>query len=117
MPKQPLSVTLDEANLLWLRGRVASTKRRSLSEALDAVITAARTGGHGADAVRSVTGTIDIAADDPHLARADSYIAALVDDSLSRPVLARETGPAVPPVRVHRGSTPKKAAREMKHRG
>lgn len=90
MPKKPLSVTLDEQNLLWLKGRAASTKRRSLSEALDDVVTAARTGGHGAVAVRSVVGTIDISADDPSLDHADTLLQAMFSTSLSRPVLARE---------------------------
>ena len=40
MPKRPVSVTLDENNLLWLRGRMARRKRRSLSDAIDEVITA-----------------------------------------------------------------------------
>src|SRR5690606_21045852 len=94
MPKQPVSVTLDEENLVWLKGRAGSTKRRSLSEALDAVITAARTGGHGAEAARSVAGTIDIAPDDPNLELADDYVNALVTGSLSRPFIARETPPS-----------------------
>lgn len=103
MPKKPISVTLDEANLIWLKGRAASTKRRSLSEALDAVITAARTGGHGADAARSVAGSIDIADDDPNLDRADDYVAALVAGSLGRPFIARET----PPAPARRKATPR----------
>jgi hypothetical protein len=93
MPKQPISVSLDEKNLIWLRGRAGSTKRRSLSEALDTVITAARTGGHGADAARSVAGTIDIAEDDPNLDQADAYVSAVVTGSLNRPFIARETPP------------------------
>lgn len=94
MPKKPISVTLDEGNLLWLHGRAASTKRRSLSEALDALITAARTGGVGADAVRSVLGTVDIAEDDPDLQFADGYITAAFTASLDRPFIARERPPA-----------------------
>lgn len=93
MPKQPLSVTLDEQNVLWLKGRAASTKRRSLSEALDALITAARAGGPGADAVRSVAGTVDIADDDPDLRLADSYVNAVVTSSIERPSIAREQAP------------------------
>lgn len=85
MPKKPLSVTLDEDNLLWLHGRAASTKRRSLSEALDALITAAREGGAGAVATRSVAGTVDIAEDDPDLSLADSYVSAAFTSSLDRP--------------------------------
>ncbi len=94
MPKKPLSVTLDEHNLLWLKGRATATKSRSLSEALDDVITAARTGGLGAVAARSVAGTIDIAPDDPTLEHADAYLQAILAASLSRPLLAREAGPA-----------------------
>ena len=47
MPKQPVSVTLDADNLLWLRARAVSRKRRSLSDALDEILTAARSGAHG----------------------------------------------------------------------
>lgn len=85
MPKKPLSVTLEEANLLWLRGRAAASKRRSLSEALDAVVTAARTGGIGAAPPTSVVGTVDIAADDPGLEHADAYLADVVAGSLDAP--------------------------------
>lgn len=93
MPKIPLSVTLEENNLLWLKGRAAATKRRSLSEALDEVITSARTGGHGATAARSVVGTIDIAPEDPALAGADAFVQSMFAASLQRPFLARETAP------------------------
>jgi hypothetical protein len=94
MPKKPLSVTLEESNVLWLKGRAAATKRRSLSEALDEVITAARTGGHGAEVARSVVGTIDIAAEDPELGQADAYLQGMFAASLGRPFLARESPPA-----------------------
>jgi len=93
MPKKPLSVTLDEGNLLWLQGRAASTKRRSLSEALDSLITAARAGGLGADAVRSVAGTVDIAGDDPDLQFADAYMTTAFTASLDRTFIAREQAP------------------------
>lgn len=116
MPKRPLSVTLDEDNLVWLQGRAASTKRRSLSEALDALITAARAGGAGADAVRSVAGTIDIAGDDPNLEHADSYVNAFVTGSLSRPFLVRETGPAPARQRAPRGAA-REARAGVKTRG
>lgn len=94
MPKKPLSVTLEETNLLWLKGRAASTKRRSLSEALDELITSARTGGQGADTARSVVGTIDIAPEDPMLDTADAYVRETFAASLQRPFLARETSPS-----------------------
>jgi hypothetical protein len=102
MPKQPVSVTLDRDNLLWLRGRMAGRKRRSLSDALDEVITAARLGGPGANAIRSVVGTIDIASDDRLLDRADAYVRSEFERSLARPRLARESGPAPTPGRGRR---------------
>jgi hypothetical protein len=94
MAKRPLSVTLDAANLVWLRGRAAATGRRSVSELLDAIVTDARLGGRQPDVPsRSVAGTIDIAADDPDLDGADALIATLFSRSLSRPFLAREASP------------------------
>jgi hypothetical protein len=84
---------MEDSNLLWLKGRAALRKRRSLSDALDEIVTAARTGGRGADARRSVVGTIDIAGDDPGLTGADAAIRMLVDESLSRPFIARARRP------------------------
>src|SRR3989338_1006887 len=89
MPKQPLSVTLEQDNLLWLRGRVAAGKQKSLSEALDDILTAARLGGDPDD-LRSVIGTVDIATDDPGLERADEHVRAQFSASLSRPAMVRE---------------------------
>jgi hypothetical protein len=89
MPKRPVSVTLDENNLLWLRGRMARRKRRSLSDAIDEVITAARASG-ALEAPRSVVGTIDIPTNDPGLAHADAYVRALFTQSLSRPLVVHE---------------------------
>lgn len=83
MPKFPVSVTLDQDNLLWLKGRAAGTKRRSLSEALDQVVTAARLGGRSEEA-RSVIGTVDIDAEDPGLDRADATVHALFEASTRR---------------------------------
>lgn len=93
MAKRPVSVTLDTNNLLWLRGQTIGGKHRSLSEALDDVVSEARLGGRVADR-RSVAGTIDIAATDPDLSGADAAVASLYQTSLTRPVLARETPPA-----------------------
>jgi hypothetical protein len=95
MPKKPVSVTLDQDNLLWLRGRVAGGKRRSLSDALDEVIRAVRLDGRASDSIRSVVGTVDVAADDPGLDRADALLQAEVQSSLGRPFLVRETQPVV----------------------
>ena len=91
MPKRGISVTLHEDNLLWLQSRTLSSKGRSLSETLDAIVTAARTAKQAPQAaVRSVVGTVDIAAEDPGLERADSYLRAIIEASVSRPVVARE---------------------------
>jgi hypothetical protein len=94
MPKIGISVTLRDENLLWLKSRTVATKGRSLSETLDDLVTAARTSRDvPAAAVRSVVGTIDIAADDPNLDRADDYIRDVVTGSLARPFLVREEPP------------------------
>ena len=91
MPKTPISVTLDADNLLWLKGQTASGKRRSLSDTLDALVTAARAGAHGDTTSRSVVATIDIAADDPGLDQADAYVRSAVDDSLARGLVVHES--------------------------
>ena len=107
MPKKPLSVTLESANLVWLRGRAAATGRRSVSDLLDALVTEARLAGRAADAPsRSVVGTVDIAADDPDLARADDEIGRLFAQSLSRPILVRE-----PRVEYERSGGPTQAGK------
>ena len=114
MPKAPLSVTLDADNLLWLKGQTASGKRRSLSDTLDALVTAARTGAHGAVSSRSVVGTVDIAADDPGLDQADGYVRSALEDSLARGLVVHEshtTYPAAP------SAKPGKAAHRHKPRG
>jgi hypothetical protein len=91
MAKQAVSLTLDETNLLWLKAR--GHGRGNLSAAVDDLISAARAGGLGAPAaVRSVVGTIDLAADDPRLERADSAVRDLFAASLARPLRVSETG-------------------------
>lgn len=114
MPKTPISVTLDAGNLLWLKGQTASGKRRSLSDTLDALVTAARAGAHGGTTSCSVVGTIDIADDDPGLDRADAYIRKELEASLARGLIVREsraTHAAAP------SAKPGKAARRPKPRG
>ncbi len=96
-------MTIDAANLLWLKGRAASRKKKSLSDALDDILTQARQGGPGADAARSVIGTIDIADMDEDLGGADPAVRTLFDESLGRPVLLREPRPAFP---ARPGATP-----------
>jgi hypothetical protein len=90
MPKEPVSVTLGRENLLWLRGRAARSKRRSLSDALDEIVTTARLGGQAPGSIRSIVGTVDIAGDDPGLERADQYVRAEFEASLARPLVVHE---------------------------
>jgi len=45
MAKQPISVTLEADNLMWLKGRVGATGLRSVSELLDRLVTQARSSG------------------------------------------------------------------------
>lgn len=106
MSKKAVSLTLDEGNLLWLRGR--GYGRGNLSAAVDDLITEARTGRLGETmAVRTVVGSIDLAADDPLLERADAAIRDLFTASVSRPMRVREPGSSYRPSRPgggrHRG--------------
>ena len=89
MPKLPISVTLEAENLLWLRARTTGAKRRSLSDLLDEIVTAARVAAHG-DTIRSVVGTVDLPPDDPGLERAKASLRAEVEASLARPILIHE---------------------------
>ena len=92
MSKKAVSVTLDESNLLWLKGLTERSGARSLSDTIDRLIATARESGDAAaNAARSVMGTIDIAAFDPELHHADLALDQLFAKSLSRPMLAKET--------------------------
>lgn len=92
--KRAVSVTLQEDNLLWLRGQAAASASGSLSEVLDRLVHDARTSGRtDAAAIRSVVGTIDLPPGDPDLSAADSYVRALFDASLRRPMLVKEKAP------------------------
>jgi hypothetical protein len=95
--KQAVSVTLNEANLLWLKGQAAATTRGNVSEVIDRLVTRARTGGSAEVAVRSVAGTVDLP--ERALKEADARVKTMFDRSLSRPMLARER----PPKRGRRG--------------
>ena len=89
MVKKAVSLTLDEANLLWLKGR--GYGQGNLSAAVDDLIAAARAGRFGVPTtVRSVVGTIDLAADDPNLERADDVVRALFAQSLAQPLRLSE---------------------------
>ena len=98
MAKRAVSVTLDEANLVWLKGK--GYGHGNLSAAVDDLITAARSGRFGVPAaVRTVVGTIDLAADDPALDRADSVVRDLFAASLARPLHVSESRRTYEPVR------------------
>ena len=84
-------MTLGRENLLWLRGRAARGKRRSLSDTLDEIVTAARLGGQVSGSIRSVVGTVDIPADDAWVEGADEYLRGEVSKSLSRPLVVHES--------------------------
>lgn len=92
MPKNAISVTLEVANLTWLKGR-AGASGASVSRLLDDLVSAARHGG-GVGSVRSVVGSVSIDASDPRLDHADHAIGALFERSLARPLVVREDKPA-----------------------
>ena len=105
MAKRAVSVTLDEANLLWLKGQ--GYGHGNLSAAVDDLITAARAGRFGVPAaVRSVVGTIDLAADDPELERADSVVRDLFAASLARPLQVSEYARAIRASSARQALTP-----------
>ena len=89
MSRRAVSVTLDELNLTWLRGRARVTSNGNLSEAIDRLVTEARTGGR-ARPVRSVVGTVRLPPDDPDLSKARAAVRALFEESLARPLFVRE---------------------------
>ena len=92
MAKRPVSVTLEESNLVWLKGLTERSGARSLSETLDRLVTRTREGGTaGARGARSIVGTIDIPPGDAALTEADDEVRELFARSLSRPIVARET--------------------------
>ncbi|MGH9383657.1 MAG: hypothetical protein ACRD2N_05160 [Vicinamibacterales bacterium] len=94
MAKKPVSLTLEESNLLWLKGRARVLSGGSVSEAVDQIVAEARAGRIGAaEPVRSVIGTIDLS-EDPDLAGADDAVRALFTGSLARSMAAR--GPRTP---------------------
>jgi len=82
MNKKAISVTLRPENLLWLRGQTRASARRSVSDMLDDLISAARAGARGRPGViKSVVGSIGIPASDPALTQADAAIRGLFSSS------------------------------------
>jgi hypothetical protein len=94
--RKPISVTLGEDNLLWLRGQAARTAKGSVSELLDRIVSEARAAGRtDAAAMRSVVGSVDLPDDDPDLAGANAYIRTLFAASARQPMVVRERQPAM----------------------
>jgi hypothetical protein len=89
--KEAISVTLEAANLVWLRARVGAGGARSVSALLDRLIVAARSQGSG-HLPTSVVGTIDLSGSDPLLLGADEAIRETFRASLQRPLLVKESG-------------------------
>lgn len=91
--KRPISVTIANENLLWLRAQAARGTGGNVSEIVNRLISEARTAGRTQPgAVRSVAGTVDLP-DDQTLEEADRYVKALFDRSVNRPILVRERSP------------------------
>lgn len=86
-------MTLDEDNLLWLRARVGAERRRGLSDLLDEIVTQARTSAREGREIRSVVGTVDIAADDPLLSAADAMVRGVFEASLGGASLVNDAPP------------------------
>jgi hypothetical protein len=91
--KQALSVTMQEDNILWLKGQAAATTGGNVSEVMDRLVRQARTSGAGDVAVRSVVGSIDLPSD-AALDAAGTYVRALFERSLRRPLLVKARRPA-----------------------
>lgn len=91
MAKTAISLTIEQTNLLWLKGRARVVAGGSLSETVDQLITEARAGRLGqSDPPRSVIGTIDLPDDRALLAGTDA-IRGLFTDSLARPIFVHES--------------------------
>lgn len=93
--RRPISVTIEEDNLLWLKAQAAATTKGSVSAVLDRLVGEARADGRTGDAaIRSVAGTIDLPADDPDLEAADGYVRTMFERSLRRPLTVKAAAPA-----------------------
>ena len=92
--RKPVSVTLDERNLLWLKGQAIAAKG-NLSQVLDRLVTRARQGGQTEpQTIRSVRGTIDFPVDDKSLAEMDEFVRTCFEESFERTArMLRETPP------------------------
>ena len=93
MAKKALSVTLDQANVAWLKGR-ARLAGGNFSDALDKLVTQARTGrGAVLGTNTSVVGMVDLS-EDPTLAKADAAVRDGFAEYVSRQFMVHEDPPA-----------------------
>lgn len=93
MAKEAVSVTIGAENLLWLRGQVRASGRRSISEVLDGLVSEARASGRvHQTTIRSVVGTVSIAAHDPDLTHVDSAVRALFPQPAARRFTRKRLG-------------------------
>lgn len=100
--RKAISITLDEANIVWLKGQAGASSKGSVSNVLDRLVSEARQQGQSdPGAIRSVVGTIDLPDDDAALDGADAYVRSVFDRSLRRPMLVKEDAPR--PRRGRRG--------------
>lgn len=86
MNKKAISLTLDPENVAWLETRAKKLGLRSISEAVDRLLSAIRNPSLAPK--RSVVGTVKIASEDPGLLAADDYIRSLFG-SLNHPRWAK----------------------------
>jgi hypothetical protein len=109
MAKTAISLTIEQTNLLWLKGRARVVSGGSLSAAVDQLIAEARAGRLGqSEPPRSVVGTIDLP-DDQALLDSKGALQGLFVDSLARPVFVQESAPGY--------RTTKRASAKKKSRG
>ncbi len=96
MPKKALSVTLDQANVVWLKGR-ARLAGGNVSDALDKLVTHARAGRGALAAVNSsVVGMVNLS-DDPSLTNAAAAVRDGFAEYLSRQFEVHEDPPTASP--------------------
>lgn len=93
--RKPVSVTLDQDNIIWLKGQALASARGSLSDVLDRLVTRARLEGRtDSGTIRSVVGTIDFPDDDASLAEMDAFVRSCFEESFRRTeAMLRETAP------------------------
>lgn len=105
MGKKALSVTLDEANVLWLKGRARITAGNNVSELLDQLVTTARLArGGGVAPYPSVVGMVDLS-DDPTLSKAEEFLREYWAEYMSNVPMVGEEAPGLTAKRPSRKRT------------